>query len=401
MSNSNLNNQTAAQTPTPLAVVLCATFLISFGTGVFWNGLSFIAEQRYGFTEMRNFMLFAVMGGFYTIGAFKAGVLTRFVERALSPRSLLIVVIFIQAVLCLAPVTFPGEWALWLAAIGITLTASISWPLMESYLTSGRHDREMRSAIGWFNITWTGAVCLPLLLMAPILESHGEWAIGGLAIVNLLGIIPLFWFARRPGHHDVELSQSHVRDEYPMLMRSARVLLPLSYVLMSAMTPILPYRLEEIGVEVEWKTPATATWMVVRFLALIVMWRLPFWHGRWGTLLLGAVSMTGGFGLVVLASNVELVLTGFVIFGIGMGVVYYAALYYGMAVGHAGIDAGGTHESLIGAGYGVGPMMGMIGTAIGGGATVVGLIWGVMVLGAAPAAIPYFKARKRRRAELD
>ncbi|MCZ6836515.1 MAG: hypothetical protein O7G85_12135, partial [Planctomycetota bacterium] len=296
--------------PTPLKAVLFASFFVSMGTGVFWNGLSFIADERYGFSEQKNFILFAVMGVVYMVGALNAGTITRIVGRWLSPRGVLLLVVLGQASLCLIPVLFSGEWTLWCAAIGVTITASLAWPLMESYLTSGRHGQDMRSAIGWFNIIWTGAVCVPLFLMAPILENHGEWAIGGLSIINLIGAIPLWWFARQPGHHDAGLSREHLSDEYPLLLRSARVLLPLSYVLMSAMTPILPYRLDEIGVDVQWKTPATAIWMVVRFFAVIVMWRLKFWHGRWGALLMAGVTMSGGFGLIVLAPNVTTMLSG-------------------------------------------------------------------------------------------
>ena len=47
--------------------------------------------------------------------------------------------------------------------------------------------------------------------------------------------------------------------------------------------------------------------------------------------------------------------------GVGMGAVYYAALYYGLAVGHADVDAGGTHEGLIGVGYCLGPLVALAG----------------------------------------
>lgn len=42
-----------------------------------------------------------------------------------------------------------------------------------------------------------------------------------------------------------------------------------------------------------------------------------------------------------------------------MGIIYCAALYYAMAVGHADVDAGGKHEASIGLGYGVGPLCGL------------------------------------------
>ena len=43
----------------------------------------------------------------------------------------------------------------------------------------------------------------------------------------------------------------------------------------------------------------------------------------------------------------------------GMGVTYYAALYYAMAVGRAEVNAGGTHEAFIGGGYAMGPLIGL------------------------------------------
>ena len=55
---------------------------------------------------------------------------------------------------------------------------------------------------------------------------------------------------------------------------------------------------------------------------------------------------------------------GLVVFGVGMGLTYYAALYYSLAVGHAEVDAGGTFEALIGVGYFVGPLLGIAAAAV-------------------------------------
>ena len=377
--------------------MLTLSFFCSLGTGVFWHGLTFIAQHTYDFSQTRNLLLYAAMGAVYTVGAFSAGRVTRWVERWTTTRALLGVCVGAQVVVCAGPVAFEGEWALWLAALVGTIALSFIWPVVESYLTAGRHGASMRSAIGWFNLTWAGAIALPLFLMAPIIDRHGEWAIGGFGAVNALGLIALAWFAARPGHHDPVLAEAHVAPEYPLLLRSARVLLPLSYVLNAAMNPILPYRFEALEVAVWWATPATATWTVVRVVAFVVMWRLGFWHGRWGTLLLGAASMTVGFALVVTGPSLAVVLVGFGILGTGFGVIYYAALYYAMVVGRAEVEAGGTHEGLIGAGYTVGPLAGLAGVAIAGGAGVVSVVWGLVALAGAPAVRPYLRARRLRR----
>jgi uncharacterized membrane protein YuzA (DUF378 family) len=244
-----------------------------------------------------------------------------------------------------------------------------------------------------------------MFLIAPIIEDHANWAIAGQTIANMLALIPLARFARRPGTHDPHAAVANVSAEYPLLLRSARVLLPMSYLLNAAMSPILPYRFEQLRAEIEFsiemETPAAATWMVCRVLAMLVMWRIGFWHGRWGTLLLGGVTMTGGFGLVVLAANLWWLLAGLGILGIGLGMVYYAALYYAMAVGHADVDAGGTHEALIGMGYSLGPLAGLVGAVFGGGTAIVGIVWALVGIGTVSAVQPYRRARRLRRRHDD
>lgn len=386
---------------TSLAAVLVVTFLASLGTGAIWNGLAFIAKHNYGFEQPRNLLLHAAMGAVYAIGAFQAGRAARILERHIAPRTLLGLIIGSQTALCILPVAFDAQWALWVAACGISSLASFMWPLMESYLTAGRHGPDMRRAIGWFNFTWMPAVVVPMFVMAPILEEHGRWTIAGLAVANLVAIVALRWFSRWPGAHDPQEAAEHVAASYPFLLRSARVLLPLSYVLSSVMSPLLPYRFEQIVIDVKWETPSTATWMIARIVALVIMWRLPFWHGRWGTLLLGAASMTMGFAIVVMAPTLTYMLVGFVCLGTGLGIVYYTALYYAMSVGHAEVDAGGTHEGLIGTGYMIGPLAGLAGAAVGrvtaisGGAAIVGAVWSIMAIGAVAAIRPYGSWRRR------
>jgi MFS family permease len=133
------------------------------------------------------------------------------------------------------------------------------------------------------------------------------------------------------------------------------------------------------------------------------MYRVRFWHGRWGTLLMAAVCMTGGFAAVVLAPSLPIMLVGFAVFGVGIGMVYYTALYYAMAVGHAEVDAGGKHEALIGAGYAAGPLAGLLGVSLASGAgldegqAIVGLVWALLAVGAVGAVRPYLRARRIRR----
>ncbi len=114
-------------------------------------------------------------------------------------------------------------------------------------------------------------------------------------------------------------------------------------------------------------------------------------------MLLGALAMAGGFAVVVLAGSLPLLFLGFGGMGVGLGVIYNAALYYAMSTGGAAVEAGGTHEALIGAGYAVGPLIGLAGTALGGGAAIVGFVLALMAVSAVPALLPYLAARVSRK----
>jgi len=142
-----------------------------------------------------------------------------------------------------------------------------------------------------------------------------------------------------------------------------------------------------------------ALWMLARFVTLFTMWRTGFWHGRWGTLALGAAAIAIGLAAILLAPSLAVLSVGLLVFGVGMGLTYYAAIYYSLSVGHAAVDAGGTFEALIGFGYFAGPMIGLGARAVAPGhapsATVV-LAWLVAAACSAGALVPYRAARRAR-----
>lgn len=408
--------------PTPLWAISAVTFLASMGTGVVWNGISFIAKHDYHFTERKTLALYLVLGVTYIAGAFSTSHVLRRLEHLLSPRAVLGLILGSEAVVCSAPYFVHADWMLWVVACLMSMLGSWQWPIVESYLTAGRHGPRMRRAIGWWNLSWTTAVALAVFLMAPLMTAeppvisflgknvvlHPRLAIVVLGMLHAIALIPLRLFKQSPGRHDQDMSVAAAQREYPLLLQAARVLLPLSYVLNSAMSPLLPFLFQKLELRPQWETPVTSTWLWVRIIAMTVMWQLGFWHGRWGTLLLGGIAMTLGFGLVVTGISIPLMVIGLSIFGVGMGIVYYAALYYAMSVGHAEVQAGGTHEGLIGVGYSVGPLTGLLGLTIASqaqgagyklwdGAAVVAVVWLLIFVAAIGVVRPYVQARRARR----
>lgn len=390
----SLMRRTTPPTTTPLWAVLLLTGLGSLGTGLYWFGLSFIARYGYGFEQDRNLLFHSLLGGVYVVGSLASGPLTSKLAVRWSTRAQLAGILVGQAAVVALPILLDAEVWLWIAACVVSVLSALMWPVVESYLGSGRQGEAMRKALAGFNLVWMPATLVPMFLMAPFIENHAREALSFMILTNLLSLFVLPKFRPNPKPHGVDGHFEEAGERYRYLLRASRYLLPTSYVLVSVLSPLLPYRLEGLGVPVEWQTPLTSVWMAARVLVLIVMWRLAAWHGRWSTLALAATTMSLGFVAVVLSPHLTGMTVGLALLGTGLGITYYAALYYALAVGQAEVEAGGTHEALIGLGYTLGPLIGWAGLALSGPGMVV-VLTGALVAGATQRALKPYREEAR------
>lgn len=387
---------------TPLWPVCIVTFLASIGTGVLWNGIGFVAESAYGYGRVGSFGLSFVFGVAYVVVALSSGWFTRSVASLASPRALLAFIFLGQALVAPLVLIPRSPWTLWVVGGTVSVLSALQWPLVEGYIAGGRTRAAMRRAMGAWNLVWMGAVTIALALLGTILD--GERALLAMAIlapINLVCIVTLAWFGKAPGPH-VHEHHDPVPASYVSQLASARVLLPVSYVVVSAISPALPYLLSSRGAEAGWRTPIAATWLAARFLTVLVLFRTHGWHGRWSSLLVAGVLCAGGFAFAVLAPNLVALALGLAAFGVGQGAVYYMAIYYAMAVGEEKVEAASVHESLIGVGYAIGPLAGIASFALaatpaGGNVAFVAVVLAILALGSIPAITPY-RSWKRRAA---
>lgn len=389
-----------AAAPASSAVLLTISFLASFGTGVVWNGLAFITRDSYGYGEFENLLLAIFNGGFYIAVAFAAGPIVRRLAARLDARSIVVLVLAVQAAACPIPLAVESPLVIWPVGATISAASALLWPLIESYLTAGRHGERMRNTIGWWNLVWMAAVTLAMLLMGPFLAAgRAEWILAALAVLFTVSAVVSLALPSVPPPHAEDAAAVHTTPAYPRLLASCRVLLPTSYVVVGAISPLMPYLLDGLEASRASQTPMTSLWLVARIVVVAILWRTGFWHGRWSTLLAATVLLVGGFGVMVLADSMLAMGIGLVAFGTGQGIIYYTALYYAMAVGRAEVDAGGTHEALIGLGYAVGPALAFGGSVLAGGPGIVAAVWLAIAAASLPAAAPWWRdpSRGRRR----
>ena len=178
-----MNAVPVAERRAPLTAVLAVTFFGSVSGGAFWAGLFFVTAQHYGFSPARNLVLAASMGALSAVASWRSG----WLAARFAPRAVLWAAFALWAAVALLPVALPhAEWALWLTAFLASAASATIWPIVESYVSAGRHGPHMRRAIGWFNVVWTPAMAVPLFLMPVVARLGLPWCLGLGSVVNLL-----------------------------------------------------------------------------------------------------------------------------------------------------------------------------------------------------------------------
>ena len=375
---------------TPVWVIFAITIAGSSSTGLFWNALGFIAKHAYGFSRIENLTLYLAMGLVYAASAWKAGSVGKIV--GWSDRGGVVWCLLGMAVGLAVPGILPSKMSLWIAGIWVSGLSALLWPVVHAYLAGGRPPEKGAKVQGVFNLIWMTSVTIPMFILPPFLDT-GARGVFLVSACTLFMVLPLaFWLPCVTPSAFVDPSGACGSAGHPewqaLLVRSRRWLV-VTYLFMSAFPPLLPYAFEASGIASTLETPLTGTWMVVRVVFVAFLWRTTFWQGHRPFLIGAGLAGTLGFGLALGAGflpgpPLPWMFFGFILFGLGAGASYHAALAYGMVVGEAEVDAGGTFEAMIGLGYAGGPAAGLLGVPV---AALLGISPGVAatVLLAGPA----------------
>ena len=360
------------------------SFLNSFGTGVITNGIFFVTKNTYRFSETQNYFLGVVIGALYVAATLLTGrVLAGLKSRgyAVTGRATLAVTMLVAALACTLPMAgmllygdhsgdVPPSWPVWALVVVYIPMTGVLWPVVESYVSGGRQGEELRSSMGIWNFVWSSATAVALWSTSTLIEHRAALMILVLGGVHLLAAGVLTRFTRDPAAHGDD-HEPHP-EVYERLLVTFRILLPTSYILHTALGPFLPTAMTKLGVEIRWQLLIYSVFAVGRAVTFYSAGVIHAWHGRWSTPIVAGILMLSGFTAALLSpmaahagpgvswGGVALLAAGLLVFAVGMALNYTAAIYYAMAVGKAEVDAGGMHEALIGVGYTIGPLCGLV-----------------------------------------
>lgn len=346
--------------------LIAVSFLESFATICVERGGYFYTHDKLHFTLNDNLWLAFGFGVFYVAGA----VLCNKISRLWGEKRLLTTMIAAQVLFNVLMIAFGATpWAYVAITMLLAVSYGLKWPVLESYVAAGLTPKESASVVGMFNVAWAGAIPLALLITGPLLAHDGWWV--GVFLLPVLISLADIWLLRPIEPHPRHLAADHPdRPSAPQMARfkalllSARVQMLCSYCLMFILAALLPLKLDEIDMPKAYAPAFSGLIDVVRLISFVILAHWTWWHNRVSPLVLTIFVLPPAFALVLLPSSITTILAGELACGLAAGLTYYASLYYAMVVKNAAVDAGGAHESLVGLGFAVGPLLALSGSWI-------------------------------------
>ncbi|HBC85438.1 MAG TPA: hypothetical protein DCZ94_00640 [Lentisphaeria bacterium] len=371
-------------------------FLFSLATIMIQRGVFFYTKYELLLSDFQNLLLALATGVTYIAGA----QLSHRYWEAVGPRRAMVSLIIIQLILPLTAFVFPTAPVITAMVILYSIFNGMTWPIAESYSSAGLDEKGSSRAIGIYNLCWSTAVPLAVLLAGAAISAfkNGIFMIAGVIVVVSMGLV--FFLPKVIPHHMASSADGtddgkaiSVEDMRGMLL-SSRWSMGFSYALMQILASLIPGKFADMGISVAKATLLASFIDFARTFSFLIMSATVWWHGRKVFLACASTVLALGFAMAMFPDRIALIITGEIIYGIAAGFAYYSALYYAMVLSKASVGAGGSHESVIGAGFTIGPILVLTGkqcAVIFGFSVSTGMLFGFgpMALLAIPLSVFY------------
>ncbi|MEX1048435.1 MAG: MFS transporter [Akkermansiaceae bacterium] len=335
----------------------------SLACGFYGNYVFFLFRDRHGFGNLGNLGIAALMGLVIALASWQSGKLA---ERRGCVRTMraglfgMIGALAIGAFFSSLPVQL-AVLVFWAAS------QFMVWPALEALVTEGVSGAARARIVGVYSVVWAACSSLSYFFGGGLFERLGSGSIFWLPpVLHLLQMLVLWEYARRhveaapaiatksppPKQETLPARQGPCPQSF---QRMAWLANPFASVAAFTVLAMIPELAGRMGLSTTMAGFFCSIWFFARLAAYVVMWQWTGWHYRFRWLLGGYLLLIIGFATVLTAGGLFWLGLGQVAFGLAVGLLYYASLFYSMDVGEARAEQGGIHEAMLGAGNCVGP----------------------------------------------
>lgn len=343
-------------------LIFPAAFLVSTAIGSSNLALIFYARMSFGFSPATIGWFAAVYSIFYFAGC----LLLRPVARRLLPRYSLIIATASMATVMLLLITISNPTIAFVLYALYGLSASLFWPPIMGWLSSGLEGESLGRTISRFNLSWgTGAVISPYIAGA-LAEIHNRVPIY-LAVVLLysaaiLVVAASLYWARIRGDRYIEPApqqDADARDESTPLRFPAWVGLATTYIAIGVLLNIFPvFARDHTGLSKGEIGFVLLVRALVSTAVFVFLGRTSFWHYKRSVIFSGQIALALAVISMLLMKRLEGFLIGSVLFGIVLAFNYDASIFHGVSGTARRARRMSVHESTSTAGTVVGSIMG-------------------------------------------
>jgi len=343
--------------------LVCYTIegLNSFGTVLYFTYLYFLLHGKYGFGDMANLAVAALLGLIYAVAAWQGG---KFGQRH-GHFAALKLGFGLMAASYLVASQLPTAAGQILGAALVSVGMCFTWPVLEALISEGETPAHIPHAVGIYNITWAWTNAVALFIGGTLIEKFGYaciyWLPFGIALMQLA---LTFWLEKIqvPPAKGGSAPPPDPNRPSPARAKNFRQLAwlanPFAYIAINTLIAVLPGVAAKFHLTPMFAGFACSLWGFTRLLTFIALWRWPGWHYRFGWLAAAYALLTVSFALILIAPVLAVVLAAQVFFGAAIGLIYYSSLFYSMDASDTKSEHGGIHEAAIGLGNCLGPAAG-------------------------------------------
>jgi len=279
----------------------------------------------------------------------------------LGRRRLIIAAPLIFSATCLLMTQVREVWVILALSVVNGFCLSIYWPSLQAWIADRQTGTGLARDIGSFNMSWTAATLAGPILSGSLYSLHV-----GLPFLVAAGIaVMLFLLVFRTVHERVLPSTETVERQDRETSHWHRRFLFAAWVANFASWFVLGnarYQFPKLARELN--IPPHIIGLLIGFLgfalfsSFFLLRRTDRWHFR-RAILFGAQALgLMGVSLIIVSNQPALFASAFAMIGLCCSVTYYSSLYYAVHLLKKKGKGSGLHESILGGGAVLGPILG-------------------------------------------
>lgn len=242
----------------------------------------------------------------------------------------------------------------------VGLGTSMFWSPLEVWIA--RTVDDLRKAVGYFNLSWCIGLSIGSLLSGFLFEMNWRLplllvALSCFFIIIFLFMCPKVPLSIPPPDDEASIPIKRRRNPFVIIGWTANFV---GWFTIGTLRYLFPKLAVDISIPPSVIGLLTFVMAIFQAISSFGIGYMVRWHYNIGFLLLVQITMILGFLLIVFSSSIPLFFLAFILLGTCIGIAYFFSLFYSLESEEGKGQKSGIHESIVGAGALLGPLLGGI-----------------------------------------